>query len=704
MTRQELYKIREQYIHDKVDYKMIYWDKFDYNILHNIMYICRSGRGDNSSVNDIIIMADTETSKKKIGVNSENHVCAWTISMRAFNKNIATLYGAKPSDMIKCIDMIHSNMSGQQTFFYFHNLSYDWVFLRAFMFNQFGYPSKQLNTKAHYPIYLQWGNGVIFRDSLILAQRNLDKWAKDLDVEHKKAVGKWDYDLIRNQNNVSFTEDELLYIENDTLAGVECLQKTIDNLHKSIFSIPYTATGIPREQVRKLAKENNGKQNYNKLVATFDQYIKLTHCFHGGFTHGNRHFIDATISIATGLLEQDEFVQARDFASSYPFVMLAEKYPIEAFFKTIDCTLDYIIKNSDNYAYMFKLIAIRPHLKEHDNPMPALQFSKCIHTVNAIIDNGRILAADYIEIYLCDPDAEVIFEQYEFDKHWCVEVETAMKGYLPRWFTDYIFECFTKKTMLKGGNPVDYSIAKATVNSLYGLTVMRNIREDIEEDFETGDYIKPPQDEKEVYERYIKNHNTVLPYQWGVWVTSYAFRNIHRLIKCCELPLYCDTDSCYGVNWDYDAVAIYNNSCKEKLKANNYSCVVRGNREYWLGVAETEGNNDIYDEFRVMGAKRYCGRNRADGEIHITVAGVPKKGAICLDNNIDNFTKGFIFSGTKTGKLLHTYYYNDIYIDENGNETGDSISLDPCDYRLDAVTVVDWESLFYEEVEVQVYE
>lgn len=704
MTRQELYKIREQYIHDKVDYKMIYWDKFDYNILHNIMYIRRSGRGDNSSVNDIIIMADTETSKKQINVNSENHVCAWTISMRAFNKNIATLYGTKPTDMIKCIDMIHSNMSGQQTFFYFHNLSYDWVFLRAFMFNQFGFPIKQLNTKAHYPIYLQWCNGVIFRDSLILAQRNLDKWAKDLDVEHKKAVGKWDYDLIRNQNNVSFTKDELLYIENDTLAGVECLQKTIDNLHKSIFSIPYTATGIPREQVRKLAKENNGKQNYNKLVATFDQYIKLTHCFHGGFTHGNRHFIDATISKATGLLEQDEFVQAHDFASSYPFVMLAEKYPIESFFKTIDCTLDYIIKNSDNYAYMFKLIAIRPHLKEHDNPMPALQFSKCIHTVNAIIDNGRILAADYIEIYLCDPDAEVIFEQYDFGKHWCVEVETAMKGYLPRWFTDYIFECFTKKTMLKGGNPVDYSIAKATVNSLYGLTVMRNIREDIEEDFETGDYIKPPQDEKEVYEKYIKNHNTVLPYQWGVWVTSYAFRNIHRLIKCCELPLYCDTDSCYGVNWNYDAVTAYNNSCKEKLKANNYSCVARGDREYWLGVAETEGNNDIYDEFRVMGAKRYCGRNRADGEIHITVAGVPKKGAICLDNNIDNFTKGFIFSGTKTGKLLHTYYYNEIYIDENGNETGDSISLDPCDYRLDAVTVVDWESLFYEEVEVQIYE
>ena len=93
-------------------------------------------------------------------------------------------------------------------------------------------------------------------------------------------------------------------------------------------------------------------------------------------------------------------------------------------------------------------------------------------------------------------------------------------------------------------------------------------------------------------------------------------------------------------------------------------------------------------------------------EIHITVAGVPKKtGAKCLDNNINNFKNGFIFSGAKTRKLLHKYFYvDDIYIDDQGNETGDSIDLSPCDYLLDSVNLATFESFFESEVEIQVYD
>ena len=38
-------------------------------------------------------------------------------------------------------------------------------------------------------------------------------------------------------------------------------------------------------------------------------------------------------------------------------------------------------------------------------------------------------------------------------------------------------------------------------------------------------------------------------------------------------------------------------------------------------------------------------------------------------------------------------YVPDIYIDENGNETGDSVDLYPCDYLLDDVTVLTWEEV-----------
>ena len=107
-----------------------------------------------------------------------------------------------------------------------------------------------------------------------------------------------------------------------------------------------------------------------------------------------------------------------------------------------------------------------------------------------------------------------------------------------------------------------------------------------------------------------------------------------------------------------------------------------------------------------MGAKRYCVREDETDKLKITVAGVPKKkGALCLNNDINNFRKGFVFDGETTGKLQHTYFFEStIWVDENGNERADSIDLSPTTYVLDDVTVIDWEKLWEEEIEMQVYE
>ena len=119
-----------------------------------------------------------------------------------------------------------------------------------------------------------------------------------------------------------------------------------------------------------------------------------------------------------------------------------------------------------NYAFIFKLILVNVELKSDQIPMPALQYSKCVKDINACTDNGRVLCANYIEIYLNEIDLAVINSQYKWKAAACVEVEYSEKAYLPRWYTDYVFECFTAKTMLKGGDAVAYSLAKAKVNSL----------------------------------------------------------------------------------------------------------------------------------------------------------------------------------------------------------------------------------------------
>ena len=705
MDRKQLYEIRKNYIQSR-KYVRCYWDNYNYSILQNIMYVYQAGKKDPESFDDAIIMIDTETSKKnKTGVH-ENHVVMFTISIRAFDHNIVTLWGRNPVDLVECITRIMEQLQGDNTIMYIFNLSYDYVFIRRFLMQKYGRPVKQLNVKPHYPIYIKYNNGLILKDALILAGCKLEKWAKDLNVEHKKAVGKWDYNKIRTQHE-NYSEDELTYAEFDTLAGVECLQTIMNTFNKRIYSIPITKTAIPREQVRIKGKPNHAHDLFVKISPEYEFYKILEKVFHGGFTHADRHFIDDIIMKG----KNGYATKCYDFTSSYPFCMLSEKYPMSKFAPFRDCSKEEILAHKDRYAFVFKLILYKFKLKDPFESMPVLQYSKGEHMINCVQDNGRILCGSYMEIYVTEQDLDIINRQYDIEHHVCTEVYYSVKDYLPRWFTDYVYELFQNKCILKGGDPVDYAMAKAILNSLYGMCVQKAIQVDILEDYETGEFDSAEVDEKSLYyDKYINNRNKVLPYQWGVYVTAYALHNLHDFFACVKpedgynKPIYSDTDSCYAHAWDFEKVEAYNQKCKDKLVANGYGAVVIGDKEYWLGVAESKDKADEYSQFKVMGAKRYCGRCLDDKKLHITVAGVPKIGAKCLKNNIRNFTKNFIFSGTKTGKKTHTYFFNDIYTDKDGNITGDSIDLSPCDYKLDSIAIYDYEKIFMEEIEVQTYE
>ena len=701
MKKGELYKIRYKYFHEYWKYKMILWDKFNYEKLSNIMYLKRAGRNDNDTYNDVIIMFDTETSKKYADKVAPNHVCAFTVSIRAYDMNIVTLYGHKPDELVECLTKIHDSMAGYHTIFYAHNMPYDYVFIRKFMFASWGTPEKALNVKPHYPILLIFNNGIIIKDSLILAQKSLEKWAKDLAVVHQKAVGSWNYDEIRFQDH-KFSIEELHYIEHDTLAGVECIQKTMDALHKRIYSIPYTATGIPREQVQKLGKQFQAHQLFKKLTPEYLLYSIHEKAFHGGYVHANRYLLNQLI---------EGLILCLDFASSYPFSILADKFPMDVWQKWHDCSIDDILGSSENNAFVCKLILHDFKLKDPFNPMPALQFSKMENPINCILDNGRVLCGAYCEIYLTDIDLKIIKQQYTAAHHICVDVYYSAKDYLPRWFTDYVYTLFSDKTLLKEDpahpelyDPVEYILSKGKLNSCYGMMVQKAIQEDIIEDYQTGDYsVNTEEDIEKLYDKYANNHNKVLPYSWGIYVTSYAFERLFELGACAGTWLYSDTDSCYGMNWNMEKVQEYNTKCINKLDANGYGPVHYLGKDYYPGVAELDGE---YTQFKMMGAKRYAGRKKKDNEIKLTVAGVPKKkGALCLDNDLDNFAPGFIFPGTKTGKTTHTYFFEeDTYIDEFGNLTADSIDLSPCDYLLSMVKVDDYDEIFTDEIEVITYE
>lgn len=721
------------------EYKLIsYENKADalLHIMHYARTVKRAGRGDPVTFNDFIIAADTETSKTRKDVfikgeyaPGENIIVAWTISIRIPMGNICTVYGHRPTEFCTFIGELVSELEGEKTIIYFHNMAYDLWFLQKFLVKSFGVPVEQLNTKPHYPIKIEFSNGLIFKDSLIIAQKRLEKWAEEFDVEHKKAVGKWDYDTFRNQDQ-EFTPDELEYIEHDTLALAECLEKLREKLHKHIYSIPITCTAIVRETVRKAGRLNRARNRFERMAPSYELYRYLEAAFHGGYTHANREATRFIWPVSEG--KKREKVYCYDFSSSYPFVLLTEKMPCERFRRLPDERMNRkeILGNSDLNAYIVTFRAWGVRLKDPHYPMPVLQFAKCLKCVDPYLDNGRVMAARYIEIIVCDIDLKIIDEQYTFSSHECINVWTARKALLPKWFRDVVYSCYVDKCRLKGGDPVEYALAKARINSLYGMTAQKSTKEDIEQDYTTGDfYIKYWKDEEEKkafqaadaagqvriieeynrrkYQDYLNKITTILPYFYGVYTTAAAQRNLFELSECIDTArggiwLYSDTDSIYATKWDHFKLEGYNDRVKRKIHNAGYSPVKHNDRAFWPGVAEFDGK---YLQFKAIRSKCYAVR-KMDGTIKITVAGVPKKGAKCLKGDLNRFDEGFIFPGTETGKLTHFYITReDIYIDENGNERGDSIDLHSCDYEISLPKVDDLLKLLeIEEIYMQVYE
>lgn len=693
-------------------YQFLHYKLYNYDVLSLITASGYNNHYNKRKHANCFIMADTETSKGKTRAKAEpNHVVIWTISIRAMGFNWVTLWGNKPTELCEALELIKSHIKADDVTIYWHNMSYDYTFLRRFLFNAFGVPTKQLSTKPHFPILFAFENGLIFKDSLILAQRSLEKWGSDMQVEHSKAVGFWEYDKERNQD---FTPDakEAEYIEHDTLCGVECLDKLREALGKRYNNMPYTATGIPREELRKRAFEHGGKELFKRLVSSYETYCKLEKVYHGGYTHANRYFIGDILSD----------VVCKDFTSSYLFALLAFKYPMERFASLPDMKPEKILADENN-GYIMRLTAVNLRLKNPFEAMPALQYSKADAIEGEILDNGRVISCKAVSIYINNIDLKIIYDQYEAELWHCSEVEASTLDYLPRWLTDYVYECFSDKCKLKGVDKVLYNLAKGKANSIYGMCCMHNIRIGDIEDFETGKYDKEKPQEGEtleemkrrLYDKFVKSHNSFLLYQWGCWCTSIAMAQLFKLGECTEFDMVCngqyklhrwiysDTDSIYSDRWNEEKVEAFNAECRELLLANGYGAVECEAGTFWLGEACTTPLADEYSEYTALGAKRYAGRCKEDGELHITVAGVPKvKGAKCLRDNLENFKKGFVFDGVTTGKLTHFYVYVDeIFIDENGNEVGDSIDLQPCDYVLDEAKID--EGALYEEQESEGY-
>jgi hypothetical protein len=240
------------------------------------------------------------------------------------------------------------------------------------------------------------------------------------------------------------------------------------------------------------------------------------------------------------------------------------------------------------------------------------------------------------------------------------------------------------KTQYKGvaGKEIEYQRQKSLYNSLYGMSVTNNIRDDVIYDNETG-WEEVPISNEEIVKKLLEEEKTgFLSFSYGCWITAFARNNLLKnLMKLDEYVIYADTDSLkLKEGYDKQVIVDYNAFVERKIKHVSEELKIpiekfapediKGKKRM-LGVFDDDGH---YDEFITQGAKKYAVKE--NGEVHITVSGVPKSGAAALKGDLNNFKNDLVFEFKDTGKnlLIYTEAQEPVLIkDYQGNE---SISYD----------------------------
>ena len=557
---------------------------------------------------------------------------------------------------------------------YIHNLAFEFQFFRK-LFKWL----KVFSLEQRKPLQAITLEGIEFRCSYLLSGYSLANLSNQLNkYKVEKLVGDLDYSLLRS-GKTPLTEKEIKYCLNDVYVVMAYIQECIEN-YGGINKLPLTKTGFIRDYCRKECLHNNDedKSKYHKyrdlmkkLVLDKETYLQLKRAFSGGFTHASAYFSGQTL----------DNVNSFDFSSSYPYVMLSEKFPMSAPIKVTPKSKEEFEDLLNIYCCLFDV--------EFEDLEPIYYFenyissSHCFQLSGQQENNGRIVSAKHLSTTITEQDFKIIKTFYKWKKCRISNMRVFERDYLPTDFVKSILKLYFDKTTLKGveGKEVEYMQSKEKLNATYGMCVTDICRD--EDIYEDGWSVEESNIDTEIA-KYNKSIKRFLYYPWGIWVTAYARKNLFTGIKEFQYDyIYSDTDSIKVINTDLHREYIdkYNKMVINKLeRAMAYHGIdieltrpknIKGEIKQ-IGIWEEE---KPYDRFKTLGAKRYIVEQ--NGEIKITVSGLNKKIASEYlvdkygDNVFDAFDNNLYVPSKYTGKMTHTYIDEErvgTIIDYLGNE------------------------------------
>lgn len=566
-----------------------------------------------------------------------------------FSINDTVYYGRYWSEFVQFLDRLEEN-TPETKYIFVHNLSFEFQFFCTQL------KIKEVMSRKSRKVMsatLEDYN-IVFRCSLFMSNVKLEKLPDIFNLPVKKQVGALDYDVIRH-SETPLTDEELKYCEYDCLVVYEYIKFELET-YKRVDKIPMTSTGKVRKELQKLVMRDS---KYRRIVGDSinikpSVYNMLIEAFAGGYTHANYMYTDEVL----------KNVDSYDETSAYPYVLVSHKFPSKVF---TECDVKRREDMSDRYAYLLRVTFRGIKCKYYNNFISA---SKCNNIVGQRVDNGRIISAKEINITLTDVDFKFFLDVYDVESYEIEVCYSSLYNYLPIKYINFILDKYVNKTKFKNvaGKELEYAKEKNKFNSLYGMTVTNMIRDDVSFD-NTNGWEEKPLSDIDIFDKLVEEKNkSFLSFAWGVWCTSYARDNLlRRVIELDEYVVYCDTDSIKLVQgYDKSVFEDYNQSVEDKIKKvsnilkipfDRFSPTDSKGEAHLLGVFESEtgkGRSFTYDKFITQGAKKYAVEK--DGEIEITVAGVPKKGAKCL-KRLEDFRDDLVFDHKYTNKK--TLMYND---------------------------------------------
>lgn len=629
-----------------------------------------------------------------------------------FGVNDTVYYGREFMDFEKVLKGLADTYI--MKFIYVHNLSYEMQFLLDIIEKNNWTVINMCARNLRQPIQFTIKElNITFRCSYMLTNLSLELAAeKYTDVQ--KAVGDLDYNVAYSPYTSisSFPEKALYYCEMDIISLYKIILYYRDNEqygYKHIRSIPLTQTGEVRRSLRDYVDFYYIKRQW-KLVPPHHMYCMLLLAFQGGITHANMLYANRIVNN----------VWSYDFCSSYPYVLVAYKFPSEPFFTIKETEIDMY---KENYCFLYDVTLKNVRATKHNH---YLSYSKLTDVVDDMdiehgrpykkcVDNGRLVKIKSCRTYCTNYDLECIRKSYECEIVYN-HIWVSFAKYLDRRVINFILDRYVAKTELKGVSEDSsqyqfYMKMKQELNSVYGMAVTNPLKSGIEYDLDKGWYSHNLQDivtdkkgnevlyvDKKLNEM-KQSYSTLFYYAVGVFCTSIARANLwNAVLKLDNDVVYYDTDSIKGVSDKViEVVDEYNKSVLKRLEGvsselniplDRFMPADRKGRKHPLGVFECETDKGNYKEFITLGAKKYCYRDHND-ELHMTVSGVRKKASVALNNDIRNFKKGLVFGYQAADKLIH--FYTDEqpefdYRDIDGNiyhcKQKHSIILQPTTYTL----------------------